>query len=69
MVERIAGNRDLLRPARSADAVAELRSDDHHPKDHLLRRINVFVRPVLGGVRGQLRDLFLKAIHEAAEST
>jgi hypothetical protein len=32
----------------------EFRLDDRIPKDHLLRRINVVVGPVLDGVRGQL---------------
>jgi hypothetical protein len=33
----------------------EFRLEDRVPKDHLLRRINVFVAAVLGGVRGQLK--------------
>jgi hypothetical protein len=32
----------------------EFRFDDRVPKDHLLRRINVFVTPVLAGVRERL---------------
>ena len=35
----------------------EFRLADRIPKDHLLRRINVVVGPVLDGVRGQ-RQLF-----------
>jgi len=33
----------------------EFRLEDRIPKDHLLRRINVFMTPVLGGVREQLK--------------
>jgi hypothetical protein len=33
----------------------EFRLADRIPKDHLLRRINVVVGPVLDGVRGQLK--------------
>jgi transposase len=36
----------------------EFRLDDRIPKDHLLRRINVFVGPILGGVRGQLKSYY-----------
>ena len=36
----------------------EFRLDDRIPKDHLLRRINVFVGPVLGGLRGQLKSYY-----------
>src|SRR6516162_6643674 len=36
----------------------EFRLEDRIPKDHLLRRINVFVGPVLGGVRGQLKSYY-----------
>jgi transposase len=36
----------------------EFRLDDRIPKDHLLRRINVFVGPVLGAVRGQLKSYY-----------
>jgi len=38
-----------------ANLFYEFRLDDRIPKDHLLRRINVFVGAVLGGVRGQLK--------------
>ena len=33
----------------------EFRLEDRIPKDHLLRRINVFVGPVLDSVREQLK--------------
>src|SRR6478735_8223899 len=36
----------------------EFRLDDRIPKDHLLRRIDVFVGPVLGGVRGRLKSYY-----------
>jgi hypothetical protein len=36
----------------------EFRLDDRIPKDHLLRRINVFVGPVMGGVRGRLKSYY-----------
>src|SRR3954464_9580230 len=36
----------------------EFRLEDRVPKDHLLRRINVFVAAVLGGVRGQLKPYY-----------
>ena len=36
----------------------EFRLDDRIPKDHLLRRINVFIGPILGGVRGQLKSYY-----------
>ena len=36
----------------------EFRLDDRIPKDHLLRRINVFVGPVLGDVRDQLKSYY-----------
>jgi len=36
----------------------EFRLEDRIPKEHLLRRINVFVTPVLGGVREQLRPYY-----------
>jgi len=36
----------------------EFRLADRIPKDHLLRRINGFVGPVLGGVRGQLKSYY-----------
>jgi transposase len=38
-----------------ANLFYEFRLDDRIPKDHLLRRINVFVSAVLGGVRSQLK--------------
>src|SRR5438270_4174145 len=34
------------------------RLEDRVPKDHLLRRINVFVAAVLGGARGQLKPYY-----------
>jgi hypothetical protein len=43
---------------RSGDQASlfyEFRLEDRIPKDHLLRRINVFVAPVLGDLREQLR--------------
>jgi transposase len=36
----------------------EFRLEDRIPKDHLLRRINVFVTPVLGEVREQLQPYY-----------
>jgi Methyltransferase small domain len=36
----------------------EFRLDDRIPKDHLLRRINVVIGPVLDGVRGQLKPYY-----------
>ena len=36
----------------------EFRLEDRVPKDHLLRRINVFVAAVLGSVRGQLKPYY-----------
>src|SRR5271169_836324 len=36
----------------------EFRLDDRIPKDHLLRRINVFLGPVLGGMREQLSPYY-----------
>ncbi len=36
----------------------EFRLEDRIPKDHLLRRINVFVTPVLGDMREQLRPYY-----------
>ena len=36
----------------------EFRLDDRIPKDHLLRRIDVAVGPVLDGVRGQLKPYY-----------
>jgi hypothetical protein len=36
----------------------EFRLADRIPKDHLLRRINVVVGPVLDGVRGQLKPYY-----------
>ena len=36
----------------------EFRLDDRVPKNHLLRRINVFVTPVLSGVREQLKAYY-----------
>jgi transposase len=36
----------------------EFRLEDRIPKDHLLRRINVFVTPVLGDVREQLQPYY-----------
>src|SRR3954447_13880198 len=36
----------------------EFRLEDRVPKDHLLRRINVFVAAVLGAVRGQLKSCY-----------
>ena len=33
----------------------EVRLEDRIPKDHLLRRINMFLVPVLGSVRDQLK--------------
>src|SRR5262245_28882214 len=36
----------------------EFRLEDRIPKDHLLRRINVFVTPVLGDVREQLQSFY-----------
>src|SRR3954452_1050103 len=36
----------------------EFRLEDRVPKDHLLRRINVFVAAVVGGVRGQLKPYY-----------
>src|SRR3954465_7902033 len=36
----------------------EFRLEDRVPKDHLLRRINVFVAAVLGGVREQLKPYY-----------
>ena len=36
----------------------EFRLEDRVPKDHLLRRINVFVAAVLGGVRGRLKPYY-----------
>ena len=35
----------------------EFRLADRIPRDHLLRRINVVVGPVLDGVRGQLKPI------------
>jgi transposase len=36
----------------------EFRLDDIVPKDHLLRRINVFVRSALGDLHKQLRPFY-----------
>lgn len=36
----------------------EFRLDDRVPKDHLLRRINGFLTPVLGGMHEQLRPYY-----------
>jgi hypothetical protein len=36
----------------------EFRLEDRIPKDHLLRRINVFVAPVLDSVREQLKPFY-----------
>src|SRR5438045_2642584 len=36
----------------------EFRLDDRVPKDHLLRRINGFLSPVLGGLHEQLRPYY-----------
>jgi len=36
----------------------EFRLDDRIPKDHLLRRIDVFVTSVLGGVRAKLQPYY-----------
>src|SRR3990170_1881623 len=36
----------------------EFRLEDRIPKDHLLRRINVFMTPVLSGVREQLNPYY-----------
>ena len=36
----------------------EFRLQDRVPKDHLLRRIDVFVAAVLGAVRGQLKSCY-----------
>ena len=42
------------RCGEQASLFYEFRLDDRVPKDHLLRRINVFVTPVLAGVRERL---------------
>jgi hypothetical protein len=36
----------------------EFRLEDRIPKDYLLRRINVFVTPVLGDLREQLQPYY-----------
>jgi transposase len=36
----------------------EFRLDDRIPKDHLLRRINSVVGPVVDGVRGELKPYY-----------
>jgi transposase len=41
-----------------ANLFYEFRLEDRIPKDHLLRRINVFVTPVLSGVREQLKAYY-----------
>ena len=38
----------------------EFRLDDRIPKDHLLRRIEGFVAPILGEVREQLKSYYSK---------
>jgi hypothetical protein len=44
--------------ARAAAPVRRDLSPHRIPKDHLLRRINVVVGPVLDGVRGQLKPYY-----------
>jgi hypothetical protein len=41
-----------------ANLFYEFRLEDRIPKDHLFRRINVFVTPVLSGVREQLKAYY-----------
>jgi hypothetical protein len=36
----------------------EFRLDDRIPKEHLLRRIDIFVPPILGELRGQLQPYY-----------
>jgi transposase len=52
------GGDDGAQTGDQASLFYEFRLDDRIPKDHLLRRINIVVGPVLDGMRGQLEPYY-----------
>src|SRR5438128_9590841 len=55
------GRRRVMMGRQTSDQASlfyEFRLDERVPKNHLLRRINVFVAAVLGGARGQLKPYY-----------
>src|SRR6476620_9139627 len=57
----VTGSEAAMMGRQSGDQASlfyEFRLEDRVPKDHLLRRINVFVAAVLCGVREQLKPYY-----------
>jgi len=52
------GSDDGSAEQRSGELIYEFRLDARVPKDHLLRHINVFMTPVLGGVHEHLKSYY-----------